>query len=143
MSVLDLIYLPHPHTGESIANIVWESITNRGLDRKILAITTDNGPKMVNAMKILVKQKNILFHIHCGAHCLQLIVKSAIKCFKDAYKIGNPKDKNESKEGSDSEQESEIQNIELESSDEILEEEEKDSKRDNNKITNNPIDKIR
>jgi len=54
-----------------------------GLEKKILAITTDNGANMVKAMRNLVKEGKIFFHHRCAAHSIQLLVNVATKILKN------------------------------------------------------------
>jgi len=43
--LLNLIHVPHPHTGIVIKNILETEIQKWDLDKKITSITTDNGSK--------------------------------------------------------------------------------------------------
>ena len=86
-----MVYLPHPHTAYLLSRAVWETVSEWGLDGKILAVTTDNGANMVKAMRILVNEGKIKFHNRCAAHSIQLLVNIAIKILKNNKNNTTPK----------------------------------------------------
>ena len=51
--MLDIAYFPPPHCAEFIAEKINEILCEWGLENKILALTTDNGPNIIKAAKIL------------------------------------------------------------------------------------------
>jgi hypothetical protein len=79
---LDIVYFPHPHTGEALAERIKEILKEWGIENKIIAITTDNGPNIILAGKILAGRSKINnnipsvipFYNRCVAHTIQRIV---------------------------------------------------------------------
>ncbi|CAG8622584.1 10339_t:CDS:2 [Ambispora gerdemannii] len=69
-ALLDLKQVPYPHTGEKIALLLQESIKEWNLEKKTIAITTDNASSMVKALRLIPGIKRI----PCTAHTLQLTV---------------------------------------------------------------------
>jgi hypothetical protein len=78
-TLLNLFYVPHPHTNLTIKNLLVEEISKWGLEEKITAITTDNGSNMVSGSRLLKETLNIE-RISCAAHTLQLCIKKALNC---------------------------------------------------------------
>lgn len=73
-SVLDTVEIPGSHTGENIASALANIFSNWGISGKIIAIITDNGANIKNAVsKCLFKT-----HVPCVAHTLNLCVVDAI-----------------------------------------------------------------
>jgi len=68
--VLTIMYMPYPHTGEAIAEILNYIIDDWKLTNKVFTITTDNGSNMIKAMKFM---PNIV-RIPCTAHTLQCAI---------------------------------------------------------------------
>ena len=82
--LLNLIHVPHPHTGIVIKNILETEIQKWDLDKKITSITTDNGSNMVLGLRLLKNSLGIE-RTSCTAHTLQLCVKKALN-FNDNIK---------------------------------------------------------
>jgi len=78
-TLLNLFYVPHPHTNLTIKNLLVEEISKWDLEGKIIAITTDNGSNMVSGSRLLKESLNIE-RISCAAHTLQLCIKKALNC---------------------------------------------------------------
>lgn len=53
---LTLMYLPSPHTSPSIAQALNDIIFNWKIDKKVMSVTTNNGPNMVAAFKVSLSQ---------------------------------------------------------------------------------------
>ena len=82
--VLDIVPVLPPHTGEAIKETLLETIIELDIAEKILAITTDNGPNMVRAIKLLKidmadKFNQDVFHIRCAAHVINLAVQKGLE----------------------------------------------------------------
>ena len=60
-TLLNLFYVPHPHTNLTIKNLLVEEISKWDLEGKIIAITTDNGSNMVSGSRLLKVLKE--FHV--------------------------------------------------------------------------------
>ncbi len=53
-ALLELIQVPHPHTGETIAKVVEDCVKEWGIPcEKILLIITDNGSNIIKAIRLL------------------------------------------------------------------------------------------
>ena len=76
--LLNLIYVPHQHTGEIINELLLHEIEKWGLNEKIVAISTDNGSNMAKSIRLLGEVIEI-GRIPCAAHMLQLSVKKRLK----------------------------------------------------------------
>jgi hypothetical protein len=93
--VLDVHYLPYPHTGETIQELLMAIIDEYGIGTKFLAISTDNASTMVKAIDLLKvemhqKYNHVIYHIHCAAHILNLAIQDGMKVMFD-----NPDDDDE------------------------------------------------
>nr|CAG8634178.1 12872_t:CDS:2 [Entrophospora candida] len=51
--LLNLVYVPYPHTGPVIKDLLENEVRKWELNRKLMAITTDNGSNMVCALRLL------------------------------------------------------------------------------------------
>ena len=67
-------YLEYPHTSKNIAQTILDLISEWGLEKKFICITTDNGSNMVAASKLLPNT----FQIPCAAHTLNLVVNKGL-----------------------------------------------------------------
>ena len=86
---LDLIYIPPPLYGVTIALELMKTIREWYLENKIFAVTTDSGANCFLASKLLNGQKSkktnidfdksIMFCNRCSAHSLQNVVKFAFE----------------------------------------------------------------
>ena len=70
--------MSHPHTEETISNKLQEVIFKWNLGNKVFTLTTDNDVNMVNVVRLLNYDLNII-RIPCFAHALQLVVKYGIR----------------------------------------------------------------
>jgi hypothetical protein len=75
---LDLIPFPFPHTSENLSKTILESVSDWGIDNKLLAITSDGAANMIAACRILIEKSLILFNNRCSAHSIQLIVNAGL-----------------------------------------------------------------
>ena len=71
--VLDVSHSSDRHTSENIAKHIKELSKSWKVDDKLVAMTTDNAPNMVNAVSKLPYS-----HVGCSAHVLQLAVNKAL-----------------------------------------------------------------
>ena len=86
---LDLIYIPPPLYGVTIALELMKIIREWNLENKIFAVTTDSGAycflasKLLNGQKSkktnIVFDKSIMFCNRCSAHSFQNVVKFAFE----------------------------------------------------------------
>jgi hypothetical protein len=77
-ALLNLLYVPHPHTGEIIKELLVHEIEKWSLNEKIVAIATDNGSNMTKSIRLLGEVIEVE-RIPCAAHTLQLSVKKGLK----------------------------------------------------------------
>ena len=83
--LLDMVPLHERHTGNYIAEKVFETITYYGIGSKILAVTTDNASSMVvfgNMLNEMLQSNygNYDFeHVRCAAHVLNLAVSDGMR----------------------------------------------------------------
>ena len=73
--LLELKYVPYPHTSEIIQSHIESTISNWGLRGKVIAIATDNGANMVKAISNIDNVERI----PCAAHTLQLVIGKGLK----------------------------------------------------------------
>lgn len=52
-AILAIQYIPYPHTGYNICNVLHEIISNWNLTGKVFTLTTDNGSNMVKAGRLM------------------------------------------------------------------------------------------
>jgi hypothetical protein len=76
--LLNLSYVPYPHTGLKIKELLINQIAKWELENKVVGITTDNGSNMVSSIKLLSESLNVE-RIACAAHTIQLSVKKALE----------------------------------------------------------------
>jgi len=69
-AILAIQYIPYPHTGYNICNVLTEIISDWNLTRKVFTLTTDNGSNMVKAGTLMTE----LTRLPCSAHTLQLVI---------------------------------------------------------------------
>lgn len=80
-----------PHTGEAIADKMFESLKDWGLEKKVFSITLDNATNNNSMLKILKGKLQMIsgscggllcdeeyMHVRCCAHILNLIVKKGL-----------------------------------------------------------------
>lgn len=71
------------HTGRNIAAILSDVFHEWGINEKIVAIVTDNGSNIKNAVREHLKKE----HLSCVAHTLNLIVKESLNDNRDLLDI--------------------------------------------------------
>ena len=86
--ILAFCKLEPPHTGEDLANKVFEVLTEWEIDRKIFSITLDNASANDRMQELLGEQLRLqnsllcdgeFLHVRCCAHVLNLIVQDGLK----------------------------------------------------------------
>ncbi|XP_025678626.1 zinc finger BED domain-containing protein RICESLEEPER 2-like [Arachis hypogaea] len=86
--ILNFCRMIPPHTGTDMEAVLFNSLKQWGIDKKIFPITLDNASANDNMQNILkthlCKQNSLLcdgeyFHVHCSAHILNLIVQEGLK----------------------------------------------------------------
>ncbi|CAG8451817.1 613_t:CDS:2 [Dentiscutata erythropus] len=83
--LLDVFEIPSPHTGQIIANIILSLLNEFQLEKKILALTSDNASNIVLASSIIKNTlannfSNSLFqHIRYATHIINIAVKKGLK----------------------------------------------------------------
>jgi len=76
--LLDFSLIPHPHSGDEIAEKIKLTLNKFKIEDKIMAVTSDNATNNVNAML------NFTFpHFRCFAHIMHLSVTNGLKNFKN------------------------------------------------------------
>ncbi|XP_048637599.1 zinc finger BED domain-containing protein RICESLEEPER 2-like [Brassica napus] len=89
--ILEFCEMKSPHTGEEIANKVFESLKGWGLEKKVFSMTLDNATNNNSMLRILKGKLQMIggsdggllsdgkhIHVRCCAHILNLIVKSGL-----------------------------------------------------------------
>jgi len=66
--------MKYPHTSQNIAQTIISLISEWGLEKKFICITTDNGSNIVAASKLLPNT----FQIPCVVHTLNLVVNRGL-----------------------------------------------------------------
>ena len=73
--LLEISYLPAPHTAKAITEAIKKSIRNWEIENHVVSVTTDNGANMVAAIRDLTPIKRL----SCAAHTLQLAINRGLK----------------------------------------------------------------
>jgi hypothetical protein len=90
--VLNFSFMPPPHNGSSLSNMIHDLLEEWGIEKKIFAITLDNASandRCVDSLKQKLNFKKALlcggefFHLRCCAHILNLIVQDGLKEIED------------------------------------------------------------
>lgn len=76
--------MPQPHTGKAIKDILLTTIMEFGIEKKLLAFSTDNASSMILGFNLLAAEMNTkfnchIYHIRCSAHILNIIVQDGLK----------------------------------------------------------------
>ncbi|XP_020981409.1 zinc finger BED domain-containing protein RICESLEEPER 2-like [Arachis duranensis] len=86
--ILNFCRMITPHTGTNMEAVLFNSLKQWGIDKKVFSITLDNASandNMQNILKTHLCKKNSLlcdgeyFHVRCFAHILNLIVQEGLK----------------------------------------------------------------
>ena len=77
-ALLVLQQVPYPHTGEIISKLLTESFRKWNIEKKIIALTTDNGSNIKKASRLI----NTIDRLPCAAHTLQLTVGKGLNIIK-------------------------------------------------------------
>jgi hypothetical protein len=73
--LLEISYLPAPHTAKAITEAIEKSISKWEIENHVVSVTTDNGANMVAAIRDLAPIKRL----SCAAHTLQLAINRGLK----------------------------------------------------------------
>ncbi|KAI3783257.1 hypothetical protein L1987_42333 [Smallanthus sonchifolius] len=84
--IMRFIYVPCPHTAEVLANVLYESLCDWNIDRKVSTVTVDNCTTNDLLIHLLLDKLSLgdlilggrLFHMRCCAHILNLIVQDGL-----------------------------------------------------------------
>ncbi|TXG73028.1 hypothetical protein EZV62_001607 [Acer yangbiense] len=84
--ILRFIYVPCPHTAETLCEALNDCLMDWNIDRKLSSITVDNCSTNKQMIPSLLEKLNnsdlilngTLFHMRCCAHILNLIVKDGL-----------------------------------------------------------------
>lgn len=77
-ALLILQQVPYPHTGEIISRLLTEIFKKWNLEKKVIALTTDNGSNIKKAARLM---ENV-DRLPCAAHTLQLTVGKGLDIVK-------------------------------------------------------------
>ena len=85
---LDIFRFKGSHTAEAIANEIYNTLVEFELDKKSIAITTDNASNMIAGVRILKTKlnQNSFTYYRCIAHVLNLIVVAGLDIIKKPIK---------------------------------------------------------
>ncbi|KAJ9557176.1 hypothetical protein OSB04_011790 [Centaurea solstitialis] len=106
--IMRFVYVPCPHTAENLTEVLYESLCDWNIDRKISTITVDNYTTNDAMIHLLLDKLSVdslilggeLFHMRCCAHILNLIVQDGLSVIGDeiervrdsvAFWTGTPK----------------------------------------------------
>ncbi|XP_039032840.1 zinc finger BED domain-containing protein RICESLEEPER 2-like [Hibiscus syriacus] len=89
--IMRFIYVPCPHTAEVLADVLYESLCDWNIDRKISTVTVDNCSTNDLMIHLLLDKLSLnslilggeLFHMRCCAHILNLIVQDGLSVIGD------------------------------------------------------------
>jgi zinc finger BED domain-containing protein 1 (E3 SUMO-protein ligase ZBED1) len=74
--MLEINYVPSPHSSEVVANELYKCIKNWNLESRVISITTDNGSNMVSMFPLLNRKSGCenIQRLPCTAHTIQLAI---------------------------------------------------------------------
>jgi len=86
--LIDFSLIPYPHGGQQIMEKLREIITEFKIEKKLIALTSDNASNNIKAFKILKNWlKNYsseeIIHFRCFAHIINLSIRGGIEVFKE------------------------------------------------------------
>lgn len=78
--VLDVFYVPSPHTALVIKDSIVEIVSELNIANRLIGITSDNEAKMLAATRQIKEALNLseFHHYRCAAHVLNLVVEAAL-----------------------------------------------------------------
>ena len=85
--------MPPLHTGTLLSEKILSFLEEWGIEKKIFSITLDNASNNDNCQDFMKQKLNegglllydgIFFHVHCGAHILNLIIQEELKVMDDS-----------------------------------------------------------
>ena len=80
---LDILQFKGAHTGQSIADKIYEVLVEFGLENKTVSMTTDNASNVILSARILATKFDHEFtHYRCVAHILNIIVTAGLNAIK-------------------------------------------------------------
>ncbi|XP_059436041.1 zinc finger BED domain-containing protein RICESLEEPER 2-like [Corylus avellana] len=91
--VLNFSFMPPPHNGISLSDVIYNLLQEWGIENKIFSITLDNASSNDSCVGFLKEKLNMkkalpcdgdFFHMRCCAHILNLIVQDGLKEINDA-----------------------------------------------------------
>nr|KAJ0211586.1 hypothetical protein LSAT_V11C400228500 [Lactuca sativa] len=88
--IMRFIYVPCPHTSDVLADILYTTLCDWNLDRKVSTLTVDNCTTNDAIIRILLEKLPLkslmmngdLLHMRCCAHILNLIVQDGLSLIK-------------------------------------------------------------
>jgi hypothetical protein len=90
--LLDIVPLHYAHTGDHIAETIFNILCDFDLGPRLLGVTTDNGANMVSMYKKLRElclqefNNSETVHFRCAAHVLNLSAKAGLEHISDEVK---------------------------------------------------------
>ncbi|KAI3747631.1 hypothetical protein L6452_10167 [Arctium lappa] len=89
--IMRFIYVPAPHTVDVLAEMLYDSLCDWNLDRKLSTLTVDNCTtndaiisKLLDKLPLrLLMMRGELFHMRCCAHILNLIVQDVLSVIEE------------------------------------------------------------
>ncbi|KAJ0682223.1 putative transcription factor/ chromatin remodeling BED-type(Zn) family [Helianthus annuus] len=89
--IMRFIYVPCPHIAQVLADVLYETLCDWNIDRKLSTVTVDNCTTNDLLMEKLLGKlsleslilKGQLFHMRCCAHILNLIVQDVLSIIGD------------------------------------------------------------
>ncbi|CAG8453427.1 3191_t:CDS:1 [Scutellospora calospora] len=86
--VLDIFQFKGSHTGEIIADKIYNLLEEFEIETKVISLTTDNGANMISAANYLQDKlnSNNFCHYRCIAHILNLVVLAGLNNLENPIK---------------------------------------------------------
>ncbi|KAI3496146.1 hypothetical protein L1887_38499 [Cichorium endivia] len=89
--IMRFIYVPCPHTAEVLAEVLYDTLCDWNIDRKLSTITVDNCTTNDALIHLLLDKLPLntlilggqIFHMRCCAHILNLIVQDGLSVIDD------------------------------------------------------------